>query len=64
VNARSRVKVWLNRNFAVNCPEPVPSSSLGLSLEDQEREMVLGIFDLVDAKTDHDALWVDLIRLK
>lgn len=26
--------------------------------------MVLNIFDLVDAKTDHDPLWLDLVRLK
>ncbi len=26
--------------------------------------MVLGIFDLVDAKTDHDGLWMELMKVK
>ena len=64
VNSKNRVKIWLNKNYAINTPEFPPASSLSLPLPEQEREMVLGVFDLVDAKTDHDALWMELVKLK
>lgn len=64
INTKNRVKVWLNHNYAINQPEPAPHSYAQLSPHDQEREMVMGVFDLIDAKTDHDALWIDFIKLK
>jgi len=35
-----------------------------LSGQDKEREMVLSIFDLADSKTDHDTVWLDLMKFK
>ena len=61
ISARNKVKVWLNPNFAINSPEPLPHSFSVLEATQYEKEMVHNIFDLVNSKADNNATWRQLI---
>ena len=64
ITARSRVKVWLNQNFAVNRPEPKPQNLLNLDEEMHEREMVQNIFDVINTKADPNSTWRHLTQAR
>lgn len=61
ISAKHKVKVWMNPNFAINTPEPLPHSFSILEASQYEKEMVQNIFDLVNSKAENSSIWRQLI---